>query len=275
MPQTNAPREIRIDMDGTYMNVIRFGSGEKALAVISGVSLCGLEGMAEQVAAAYSMFADRFTVYLFDRKKVLPPHYTTRAMAEDVYRALTYLGVSRAGVYGVSHGGMIAQCLAAAHPELVARLALCSTLPKTGDTMKAIADRWVDLASKGDVVALNRFTFDIVYSQRYLDAARELLPALEKQGTKADCDRFAVLAEACGCFDIGGDLDKIARPALVLGDENDRVLGIEGTRELARRLHTEPVIYSDYSHAVYDEAEDVKARVFAFMSADDGKRGSV
>lgn len=57
--------------------------------------------------------------------------YTVEDMAQDVADALHTLGIDRADVLGFSLGGMIAQSLAAHHPERVRRLiSLCST---TGD----------------------------------------------------------------------------------------------------------------------------------------------
>ncbi len=257
--------ETKIELDDTYMNVIKFGSGKKNLVILSGISLCGLEGKGEGVAKAYSRFTDDYTVYLFDRKKVLPEGYQVSDMAEDVYRVLNLLGVKEAAVYGVSQGGMMAQSLAVNHPELVKGLVICSSQARATDTLKKVAPVWLKLANEGDVVGLNRSFFEKVYSEAYLEANAKFLPTLEKEGTPEDCKRFMVLVQACMDFDITDSIDQIKCEAMVLGDENDHALGVEGTKELVELLDCPYYIYDQYSHAVYDEAPDIQDRIYTFL----------
>ena len=77
--------EQHIELDDTYMNVIKFGSGKKILTVIAGISLCGLEGLGNQIENNFRFLTSDFTVYIFDRKKVLPENYTMTDMAEDIF----------------------------------------------------------------------------------------------------------------------------------------------------------------------------------------------
>lgn len=266
MEQSQASvEELHLPMGSTYLNVIRFGHGSRAFVLLSGVSLCGLEGAGPAVAAAYADFADEYTVYLFDRRKVLPVGFTVADMAEDVYRALTHLGVAQADVYGVSQGGMMALCLALAHPELVRTLSLCSTQARAGQTMRETAQRWHQLAAKADAVGLNRDFIDRVYSPAYREQYREAFHAMEQTGTPADCARFAVLAQACETFDVYDRLTEIKCPALVLADTNDRVIDFQSSVEIMEALGCEGHLYREYSHAVFDETPDVRQRVLDFI----------
>ena len=258
-------QESRLPMDGTYMNVIRFGSGKKAFVMIAGVSLSGLEGLGTAIAQAYEILTQEYTVYVFDRKKVLPEGYSTEDMAEDVYRALCIYGVEQADVYGVSHGGMMAQYMALNHPEMVRTLVLCSTQARAGAVVKEVTDAWRAFAEARDVVGLNRYFFEKVYSEEYLFGFRDVLPELEKIGTEEDCRRFEILAEAVASFDVYDRLGEVKCPALVLGSADDRVIGVESMVELAGRLGCELFIYDGFGHAVYDEAPDIKKRIYDFI----------
>lgn len=259
--------EFRVEIDGTYMNVIRFGTGKKNLVIIAGVSLCGLEGQGESVAAAYDIFADEYTVYLLERKKVIPQEYSVWQMADDIFLVLNKINVTNADIYGVSQGGMIAQCLAIKYPRLVNKLVLCSTICRADDMMKTVALGWRKLAAQEDVVALNRDFFEKVYSESFLEKNRELLPVLEKQGTPDDCKRFAILAKACEEFNISDRIEEIKCPVFIIGDENDRVLKTAGAYEIAQKTGGRIYIYKEFSHAVYDEADNIKDMIKEFLLA--------
>src|SRR5690606_37226929 len=61
-----------------------------------------------------------------------PPPYAMTDHVEDLAALLAHLGIGRTAVVGLSIGGMIAQGLAALHPELVSALVLCDTAHKIG-----------------------------------------------------------------------------------------------------------------------------------------------
>ncbi|MDO4483618.1 MAG: alpha/beta hydrolase [Clostridia bacterium] len=257
--------ETKVPTGDTYLNEIRFGKGSKHLLIISGVTLCGLEGQGKAVAKQYQAMADDYTVWLVERRRILPAGFSVEDMADDIAHAMDALQLPPMPVYGVSQGGMIAQSLAIRHPERVTALVLCATMCRVTDTLRETARRWLDLAHQHDVVQLNRSFFRDVYSPAFLDGVRDLLPTLEQQGTAADCERFAILMEACLRFDVSHALDDLRCPVLVIGDKNDRVIGPEGSLELQKRLHCPMHLYDCYSHAVYDEAPDLQQRLMQFL----------
>ena len=55
-------KEIKLNLDDSYINVIHFGRGSEAVIIISGVSLTGLEGQGKAVAEAYQLFAKKYSV---------------------------------------------------------------------------------------------------------------------------------------------------------------------------------------------------------------------
>lgn len=257
--------EFHIELDGTYMNIIKFGSGKKNLSVIAGISLCGLEGMGKQLESAFSSWGTDFTVYVFDRKKVLPENYTMNEMAEDIYKCLSLLGVKKTSFYGTSQGGILAQILAFHHPELVEKLVLCSTTARNSSDNVTFS-QWKAAATENDVVKLNTLFLDTVYSQSYKDSIREFIPVLIKNGTAEDCRRFLTLLNSMENFDLTSQLSKIKSPALVICDKNDKVFDYRRGLELSELLGCRKIVYDKYSHAVYDEEPEIKEKVSEFCS---------
>lgn len=103
----------------TDMYYAAFGSGKNNLVVLPGLSdgLASVKGKALLLAPSYRRFFDAFRVYMFSRKNGMPEGYTIRQMAEDQAAAKRALEIDKASILGVSQGGMIAQHLAANHPE--------------------------------------------------------------------------------------------------------------------------------------------------------------
>lgn len=258
--------EQHIELDDTYMNVIKFGSGKKILTVIAGISLCGLEGLGNQIENNFRFLTSDFTVYIFDRKKVLPENYTMTDMAEDIFLCLNQLGISKTSLYGISQGGMISMLFAIHHPELVEKLVLCSTSAKVENTNKAFSE-WKKASDSENITALNQSFLDYVYSDSYKEAIKEYIPQFLKQGTMEDLKRFLILLKSMENFDITNLLNSIKCPTLVICDMNDKIFNYKCSNEIAEKIGFQlckTFLYNQYSHAVYDESPDVLKKVAEF-----------
>ena len=94
-----------------------------------------------------------------------------------------------------------------------------------------------------------------------------MYPLLGRVGKPKAYGRFLVNARAILAFDAGGELSKIACPTLILGGEEDRIVGPEASRELAEGIPcSELFLYPGLGHAAYEEAKDFNSRVFGFLS---------
>lgn len=258
--------EQHIELDDTYMNVIKFGSGKKILTVIAGISLCGLEGLGNQIENNFRFLTSDFTVYIFDRKKVLPENYTMTDMAEDIFLCLNQLGISKTSLYGISQGGMISMLFAIHHPELVEKLVLCSTSAKVENTNKAFSE-WKKASDSENITALNQLFLDYVYSDSYKEAIKEYIPQLLEQGTMEDLKRFLILLKSMENFDITNLLNSIKCPTLVICDMNDKIFNYKCSNEIVEKIGFQlckTFLYNQYSHAVYDESPDVLKKVAEF-----------
>ena len=92
----NTDEKIKIETvktDAFSMDYFKFGHGKKIFVILPGVSVQSVMGSAELVAEAYKLFADEFTVYVFDRRKELPESYSIAEMAADTAEVFACLGL--------------------------------------------------------------------------------------------------------------------------------------------------------------------------------------
>lgn len=100
------------------------------------VLVLGLGGDISEVDGIVDGFARHFTVLAFDNRgagrtdKPREP-YTVEMMAGDTVGLMRAVGFERAHVLGISLGGRIAMEMALSHPDVVDRLVLVSTAPRT------------------------------------------------------------------------------------------------------------------------------------------------
>lgn len=247
------------------MDYFRFGHGDRAFVILPGLSLVSVMQSASAVAGAYARFGEKFTVYVFDRRKNLPERYSAHAMAEDTATVMKSIGIEASCLFGVSQGGMMAAYIAAEYPELVAKAVIGSCAAHPSETAKAVIDRWRSLAAVGNVKALNHDFFETVYTPRLLKQFADSLPMLESNGTKEDCDRFMILSQSVPYCDIGCELKRIKCPLLAVGAGDDKVFPGNYAREIADLSGGESFVYEGYGHAVYDEAPDYKDRIDKFF----------
>ena len=257
-----------LHLNGTTMDYIRFGRGQRTLLMIPGLGdgLRTVKGTALPMAAMYRCFAKDFTVYAFSRRNDLPGGFTTRDMARDVAEAMTLLGISKADVLGVSMGGMIAQHLAIDYPEKVGKLILAVTSAKSNPILAESIEEWTALARGGDHAGFMDSNLRRIYSEAYYRKNRWMAPILGKLTRPTSYDRFFILAEACRNHDAWEGLPKIQMPTLVVGGEQDMALGGAASRELAEEIPGARLkMYTQWGHGLYEEAKDFNSLVLAFL----------
>ena len=255
-----------VKTDTFEMKYFSFGSGTKDMVILPGLSLQDLMPMAGAIADAYSIFKEDFTVWFFDRRADIPEGYTICDMAEDTAKAMEQLGLQGVSLFGVSQGGMIAQCLATEHPGLVGRMVLASTASRTDvGRISRTCGRWKELARECSAGELfNAFAKDI-YTPSFYEEYKDAIVSAGEKITETELDRFRKLLDAIDGFNMSGSLEKITCPVLVLGAAEDKVTDAEKMAETAKELGWESFIYEGYGHAVYDEAPDFKERILEFF----------
>ena len=269
MQNTESIQIETVKTDTFTMDYFKFGHGEKTFVILPGLSVQSVMGSADAVADAYQLLTDDYTVYVFDRRKELPDHYTVHEIAQDTAEAFLALGLDHIALFGASQGGMIAMEIAVTHPELINKLVICSTTAHVTDEQYQGIEKWSNWAKKKDAKELYMAFGETVYPSYVFDQYREFLIDAASTVTDDEMDRFVILAEGMKDFDVTGDIQKIACPVLVIGDNTDRVLGAGATIEIGEFLkdHSgfEMYLYDGYGHAVYDTAPDFKERILCFL----------
>ena len=258
-------REQKLKLDDMHLDYITFGSGRKTLIMIQGLNTRSIKGAHISLAYMYRKFAKDYTVYLFDRRPVVYEGITVKDFAADIAAAMDALGLSKADVFGVSQGGMIAQHLALDRPDLVNKLVLAVTASRNNETMESVIDRWIELTEAGDVKALVIDMAEKMYSDSYVRRYKPFMGLLAILQRPKDVSRFIILAKSCLTCDSYDNLERIKCPVLVLGGKDDKVVGSEASVEIASKLGCDIYLYEHLGHAAYEEARDFNSRVYSFL----------
>ena len=252
------------------MEYARFGVGKKFFIIIPGLSIKNILKSAAIVAESSKIFAEEYTVYLFDRRKMISPGYSLKEMADDIAEAMKNLGISNADIFGFSQGGMIAQDLAIRYPNLVHKMILGSTSSRPEPLQLKVIGEWMRLAKAGDSSGLvNRF-IDDAFSKKFVERYRRALLALYRKISTEELARFFICAKACNEVNTYDELEKIQCPVLVIRAGQDGVLSLEASLKIANKLKSlkkscEFYVYEDGGHAAPDEIPDYKERMLRFF----------
>lgn len=258
-------REGDIEVCEGKVHYISFGKGKRNLVMIPGLRLSNIAGSAKALAMYYRMFANDYTVYMFDRKDNISEGYTIHDIAEDTVKAIEKTGLNEAYLYGASQGGMISQDMAVNHPGLIKKMVLAVTLSKYNETVNEAVRCWLELAKSGDLTEVAKDYTYKGFSEGYLQKYKAFIPFFIKNQKYMPVERFVILAKACLTCDTFDRLEEIKCPVLVLGGGKDKIVSKEASIEIAQKLGCECYIYEDLGHEAYSEAKDFNKRIFEFF----------
>ena len=258
--------EGSVSIPSGSLNYISFGKGWENLIIIQGLNVRDIKGAGPSLALMYKKFAKNYRVWLFDRRAVVNEGLTNWDLADDIYRAMKELNIERANVFGVSQGGMIAMALTLEHPQLVNKLVLGVTSSRANENIKEVVGRWIKCALSKDNISINKDTFSLMYTEKYLKKYRLFMPILIRLIKPKDFHRFAILASSILNFDCYDRLNEIKCPVLILGGERDMITTGAASLEIADKLNCEIHMYPEHGHAAYEEAKDFNRRIYEFLS---------
>jgi pimeloyl-ACP methyl ester carboxylesterase len=202
--------------------------------------------------------------------------YATEDYVNDLEEIRDHLGLEQMLLLGHSHGGVVAQAYAAAHPDRVEKLVLASTLARFGEEQTAAmeagmhakadepwyADALAALETEQEgrfesdeelaELALREFPF---YFARYGDAERAYLEGLRGEIPVADA-LLLFNNEVFTTFDLRPVLAKITAPTLVITGEEDFITGPVCAADFAAIPYATTVILPGSGHVIFVEARD-------------------
>lgn len=241
---------IKIDNDEFWY--VEFGRGTKPLVMIPGVNLAEVKGSAGKLSYFYRRFGKDFKAYIFDKRSTGYEGSTIRSIAEDTACAMKQLGIKNACVLGVSQGGMIAQQLAENHPELVERLVLGVTEGRICEQTEKVISRWIELAEQDNMPDLVKSTTELLYTDEQMKKYKLLMPIVMKLTKAKDTGRFIASCKAVlTCSEGWDDLGKIKCPTLAIAGEQDKIVPVKASKELAERLGCKLITMPNEGHAAY------------------------
>ena len=254
-----------LNNDKLTISYCRFGNPDgQPFVILPGLALKSVLESVKMIEQHYKLLADEYDVYLFDRRSDIPECYSIYDMADDTAAALDMLSLKNADIYGVSQGGMMAQIIAVERPDLVRRLALCSTASYIPETSAKTIGAWAEYAERKEVEKLVLSFAGDVYTKAYYEKFRGAFIEFGKTVNDEDLHRFVIMANSCNGYDVRSRLNEIKAPVLVIGAENDKLFSPEIASETAMLTGGELYIYENEAHSVYDENIDVVSRIKEF-----------
>ena len=258
-----------IQTDTCSMRFFRFGKGERPLVILPGLSIQSVMDSADTISAAFQLWEDTFTIFVFDRRTDLPSVYSVQDIAHDTASVFQALGLKNVCLFGASQGGMIALVIAIEYPDLVRKMVLGSTSAHVQTSQFRVIDSWIDLAKRGDKEGLYLEYGKEIYPSAVFSQYRETLIEASADVTDNDLERFIILADGMRDFNVSNELHRIKCPVLAIGAFDDDVLDSDATMEIAEKLDFRDdfmlYMYNGFGHAVFDTAPDYRERVKNFF----------
>lgn len=231
----------------------------------------GLGDPAGKCAWQADALADAFHILVPDnrgagRSSQPPPGYTTADMAADTAALLDALGIGRTHVFGFSLGGMVAQQLALARPELVDRLALgCTT---AGGALAFSPDDRVTAAmvspqSTGDRYRDYLAGAWVSCSPAFIEQNPDTLAQLAALSARfpQTAEGYAGQIQAALTHDVAERVGGLRPPVLVMHGDADQLIPLENGLALARAVPgAELILYPGAGHLFFIEAAEAVNR---------------
>jgi pimeloyl-ACP methyl ester carboxylesterase len=228
-----------VDANGQRLYYEIHGQGEPLL-VISGLG-GDIIGWGLQIQP----WNKHFQVIVFDnrdagRSSLAAGPYTIADMAADTVALLRALGIERAHVLGASMGGMIAQELALAHPDMVDKLVLVCTTAQMARYRLSLIDPWkwiVNNDPPAEIPSAYLVSWCMTHDfQQNAAAVEDLIGQIVNAPYPQSPSAFGRQADAVRGHDALDRLGGITAPTLVIVGDQDLLTPPWLARQLAAAI---------------------------------------
>ena len=170
------------------------------------------------------------------RSSIPPGPYTMDQLVDDAARLIRAWGRGPVVFVGTSMGGMVAQGLAARHPELVRALVIAHSTSHYDEMARGLWQQRIDAVRAGGMAAITEALLALWFTEAFrreradiVERFRGMLLATRPEGYLACCEAIARL-------DVRAGLPGIRVPTLVIGGAEDRATPAAASRAIAAAI---------------------------------------
>ncbi len=190
--------------------------------------------------------------------------YAIEDHMRDLEGLLERLGIAQAVIVGLSVGGMIAQALAAARPDLVRGLVLCSTAHVIGPP--EIWETRIEAIRKGGIEALADAILERWFSTEFRKRRPEETALWRAMLTRTPVEGYLGTCQAIRDADLTETTRKLTVPAVCVGGTEDGATPPELVRSTAELIGRRFVAIEGAGHLPCVEAPEALAgAIVAFL----------
>ena len=179
---------------------------------------------------------DDFRIIRYDQRghglsDVTPAPYSVGELVNDLDGLLTGLNIDSAVVCGLSVGGMIAQGLAASHPDRVRALVLCDTAMQIGPA--SMWDERIAVIQKGGISALTEAIMERWFTREFRESRVTEFGGYINMLERTPVEGYIGTCCAIRDADLRSAAASIRQPTLVLCGDQDLATPPQLAQELA------------------------------------------
>ena len=246
-----------------YYELSGEGSGKPDVAFINGTLQTTINWK-----AIGKRLCDRFRLLLYDCRGQgesdlgdLP--LSLKQHAKDLHELLYDLGIHQTHIIGISHGARVALSLAEDHPELVARMVLCSISTRSTFRAKMVVQSWFEILQRHSLDAMVWAAVPHVFGPNYLRQNAKTIDRMVKTIVRRNrTDALRKHLEAMQHYPpLANTIKKTPFLMLVLTGEDDPLVTGEGAREIAEICGGRHLELKGIGHSIAVEAPELFARL--------------